>query len=414
MTTPGQYISGLEEYKPSVECAFCSVSDFWRDYEGGDPERFSFSVEVYGDFTDYREVSIPRSGGRSPSPSVSSAEELRVRLWDVVRLWSKDFVVMLRSDFLAVLKNRGLRYRLWRDSLRVWAVSRYISKRFELSKGLSNVVFLTLTYDPSRYSLSEAWRDLRRRFRSVVRFFKRHYGVVCALGVVEAHESLYPHLHVMLLLEKPAPVFYHRNLRRFSEKKAKWERALGREGFIDAVAPRNAKEVSRYLPSYLGKVSKELSEAGPEGVPESPKALTPFICRLFRVPMVFIYPRGFDKRLWKLTKPSKPTPKPPEEILLAYAIWSFKYRKPIEGIPWGTIDYWARVERYIRELYAQYHKVVTGSEPARWAYDLIKLSSIQSPPDWAFAGWLMGLLYSLFEATKEVVVLGFCSFSLGG
>jgi len=412
MSTPGQDRSGLAEYKLSAECVVSDLStfsDFWRDYEG-DPQKPRFSVEVYGDFADYREVSIPRREGRSPPPSVSSAEELRVILWDRVPLWSKDFVVMLRSDFLVVLKNRGLRYRLWRDSLRVWAVSRYISKHFELSKGLSNVVFLTLTYDPSRYSLSEAWKDLRRRFRSVVRYFKRHYGVVVALGVVEAHESLYPHLHMVLLLEKPAPIFYHKNLRRFSEKKTEWEKSLAREGFIDAVAPRSAKEVSRYLSKYLNKVSKELSE----GVPESPKALAPFICRLFRVPMVFVYPKGFDKRLLGLTKPSKPTPKPPEEILLAEAIWSLKYRKPIEGIPWGTLDYWARVERYIRKLYSIYHVVTTGSEPAKWAYDLIKLSSIQSPQDEAFAGWLMNELYVLFEATKETVVLGYCELSLGG
>jgi len=412
MPAPGQDRSGLEEYKLSVDGVFYTVSDFWRDYESGGPRRFRFSVEVYGDFTDYREVSIPR-GRRTLPPSVSSVEELRVVLWDRVPLWSKDFIVMLRSDFLVVLKNRGLRYRLWRDSLRVWAVSRFISKRFEVSKGLSNVTFLTLTYDPSRYSLSEAWRDLRKRFRRTVRYFKRHYGVICALGVVEVHESLYPHLHMVLLLERSAPVFYHRNLRRFSEKR-EWEKSLAREGFIDAVAPRNAKEASRYLSKYLSKVSKELSETGSGGVLESPKALAPFICRLFRVPMVFVYPKGFDRRLLGLTKPSKPTPKPPEEVLLAEAIWSFKYRKPIEGIPYGTIDYWTRVERYIRELYAQYHKVTTGSEPAKWAYDLINISSIQSPRDWAFAGWLMNLLYSLFEATRRVVVLGYCDLSPGG
>jgi len=114
---------------------------------------------------------------------------------------------MLRSDFLVVLKNRGIRYRLWRDFLRVQAISKYIAKHFKVSKGLSNVVFLTLTYDPSKYTLVDAWRDLRKRFGRVVRYFKRRYEVVCALGVVEAHESRHPHFHIVILLEKPAPVF---------------------------------------------------------------------------------------------------------------------------------------------------------------------------------------------------------------
>jgi len=417
MTAPGQDNSGLEEYKP--EPGEPEVSDFWRDYEGYSPQKPRFSVEVFGDFSDFDSSPLGvRRGERVPPPS--DPDILRIVLRDKVRLWSKDFVIALVSGFLLVLKNRGLGFRLWLESLRVWAVSRFIAKHMRLFKdretGLwfCNVVFLTLTYDPSRYTIPEAWKDLRRRFRRTVRFFKRHYGVICALGVVEVHESLYPHLHMVILLEKPAPVFYHKGLVRFSEKKAKWDKALASEGFIDAIAPRNPREVSSYLSKYLGKVSSELrGTQEPEAILEKPKALAPFLARLYRVPLVMVYPRGFDKTLRGVTKPPKPTPKPPEEVLLAEAIWSLKYRKPIESIPYGTLDYWARVERYIRELYSKYHKVTTGSEPAKWAYDLINISSIQSPPDWAFAGWLMNLLYSLFEATRRVVVLGYCDLSLG-
>jgi len=430
MGTPGHNVSGLEGYKPSTQYTYytytpstqCTqepeVSDFWRDYEG-DPQKPRFSVMVYGDFSDF-EASALGGSRRERAPPPSDPETLKVVLRDRVRLWSKDFVIALVSGFLLVLKNRGIGFRLWLESLRVWALSRFIAKHMRLFKDratglwMCNVVFLTLTYDPSKYTIPEAWRDLRRRFRRTRKYFSRHYGIRVALGVVEVHESLYPHLHMVILLERPAPVFYHKGLVRFSEKKTKWDRALAKEGFIDAVAPRNPREVSSYLSKYLGKVSSELrGTQEPEAILERPKALAPFLARLYRVPLVMVYPRGFDKRLLGLTKPPEPTPRPPEEILLAEAIWSLKYRKPIEGIPYGVLDYWARVERYIRELYAQYHKVMTGSEPPKRAYDLINISSIQSPPDWAFAQWLLSLLYSLFEATKKVVVLGYCSLSLG-
>ena len=211
---------------------------------------------------------------------------------------------------------------------------------------------------------------------------------------------------------KPSiPTFYHKGILRFSEKKASWEKVLSKEGFIDAQSPKSAKEVAKYLSKYLSKVDRELSSGG--DILEKPKALAPYLCRVFRVPLVRVYPRGFDKKLLGLTKPPKPTPRPPEEILLAEAIWSFIYRRPIEGIPWGVIDYWAKVKTYIQSLYAKYHEKMTGRPPDKRAYDLINISSFQSPPDWAFWAWVMTLLYAHFEATKRLVVLGYCSLSLG-
>jgi hypothetical protein len=330
-------------------------------------------------------------------------------LEEKVKLWSRDFVIASISDFYAVFLNRGLTYRLWRDSLRVWVVSRYIAKHHRRSQSSTNVVFLTLTYDPKRYSVTEAWRSVRNRINRVFRWFRRHYGLKVGLAVLETHENLYPHVHMVLLLEREVEVFEYRGLLRFHEKKPRWERALAREGFIDAQAPRSAREISRYLSKYLNKVSKELPKLA--GGDYSPKALAPILARLYRVPLVRVYPRGFDRRLLQLTRGEKPRP-PPEEVLLAEAIWSIIYRRPVEGVPFGVLDYWHKVNVIIKERYVQWFKARVGREPEERC-DLINISRIQSPPDWAFWGFVMSLLHSYHEARSVTVVLGYCGVSAG-
>jgi len=390
-------------------------------------------VEVFGDFSESLEAgTLGAAAPRERPPPPSDPDILRIVLRDKLALWSKDYVIMLLSQFYARFLNRGVRYRLWRDRLRVWAVSRFIAKHY-VREGTKrcNVAFLTFTYDRSGLSLPEAWEDVRRRFRKAVRFFKRRYGLKAAVATVEVHEEgFYPHLHVVLLLETPARTFRHfskkekkwvlrfvdkkSNLARYSKKKSRkksWEEVLGKEGFLDARAPWSARQVAKYLSKYLAKAERELKAGG--DLLERPKALAPFLCRLYRVPLVYVYPRGFDKKLLGLTKPQKPVPRPPEEVLLAEAIWAVIYRRPIEGIPWGTLDYWAKVSEYLRSLYAKYHEKMTGRPPDKRAYDLINISSLQSPPDWAFWGWVMSLLYAHFEATKKLVVLGYCSLSVG-
>jgi hypothetical protein len=205
-------------------------------------------------------------------------------------------------------------------------------------------------------------------------------------------------------LERDIGVFEYRGLLRFYEKKPRWERALAREGFIDAQAPRSAREISNYLSKYLNKVSRELPKLAKGDY--SPKALTPILARLYRVPLVRVYPRGFDKKLLQLTKGEKPKP-PPEEVLLAEAVWAAIYRKPIEGIPFNTLDYWYKVNAIIRERYIQWFKAKVGREPEKRAYDLINISRIQSPPDWSFWNWVLSLLHSYHVERSRTIVLGF-------
>jgi len=403
-TTPAHGVFSLD----SIKLFGNSDNGFWVDYEGGGLNRFRFYVEVFGDFTDFQVTPREFRRDRIPIPQhITEAEELKGFLMNWIPLWVRDFIVMYRSDFMVVLKNRGLRWRLLRDSARVKSVSRFISSFFKPRRKTSRVVFLTLTYDRSRYSLVDAWSDLRRRFHRTVRYFKRHYGVICGLGVVECHEDMYPHLHMIILLMSPAPTFYHKRVRRFCEKKVKWDKALAKEGFIDAFAPKRPNDISNYLTKYISKVMMDLSTTnGIDDIISRPKALTPFLCRLFRTPLVLVYPKGLDKKLYR--PPPKPTPAV-EELPVAKAVWTIKYLKPLDGVSYGSLEYWDKVKQYLDDSLSSYFSKMIGKEPKEKPYDLIYiLSSIQSPPNSEFSEWLRSLLYTLHEATKELVVLGYC------
>jgi len=279
----------------------------------------------------------------------------------------------------------------------------------------SDVVFLTFTYDPSKFSLIDAWKDVKRRYKEVIKYFRKRYGVICAVGATEAQESLYPAPHMIILLRKPAETFVDdeckkckkrkemckkckkrkklcgkcekkgKKVIRFVDKKERrkekdekgneieresWEEALGKEGFIDAFAPRSVEDVHNYLRKYMEKVKKLLFETEDPGeLLEKPKALSVFLCRLFRIPLIYIYPRGFDKKVLKGKEPKRFEEPLRERVHFAEAVWRFIYRKPIDGVSPESIRYWDYAQKRINELYAQYCRIKYGCEPSKGDLD---------------------------------------------
>ncbi len=76
----------------------------------------------------------------------------------------------------------------------------------------SNVLLITLTYDPKRISLSDAWERVGvdyNRWRALVR---RQFGEFNVVRVWESHESGYPHIHVVA--EFKVKVFRGRRLKK--------------------------------------------------------------------------------------------------------------------------------------------------------------------------------------------------------
>jgi hypothetical protein len=77
--------------------------------------------------------------------------------------------------------------------------------------GKTPALFITLSVDPKRFTLKEAWQQISgylHRFEDAVR---REYGSFEHLRSFEAHESGYPHVHLLLFFHKRKfVVFPHR------------------------------------------------------------------------------------------------------------------------------------------------------------------------------------------------------------
>lgn len=85
--------------------------------------------------------------------------------------------------------------------------------------GKTPMLFLTLTIDSKRYGLDEAWRKVSGEFHTFLAKVQQEYGSFCILRCWEAHESGYPHIHLLIYFKKRLFVtFNHKNKLRIADK----------------------------------------------------------------------------------------------------------------------------------------------------------------------------------------------------
>jgi len=164
------------------------------------------------------------------------------------------------------LKDKGIRYRafinsrriemgliilntLYKGHLRVKVIKKKNGKTIYKTKH----VFITITI-PHDIPWYEAFKFITKRYRNVISYFNRNFGVKHYIGPLELHEDGYPHPHLLLILERPIRVFKHKDAFRF-EPKRRWDKDLKVEtkGFIDCFALKNPYEISQYLSKYVRK-----------------------------------------------------------------------------------------------------------------------------------------------------------------
>lgn len=63
----------------------------------------------------------------------------------------------------------------------------------------SNILHITLTYDTSRCSIEEAWKNIGKEWNCFLSFLKQNFGLISVLRVWEAFGSGYPHIHAIVL-----------------------------------------------------------------------------------------------------------------------------------------------------------------------------------------------------------------------
>lgn len=143
---------------------------------------------------------------------------------------------------------------------------------------MSNVLFVSLSYDIKRSTVREAWETVGEEFNKWIRNLRKKYGPISYLRGWEAFENGYPHMHVLMVfhdyrfriafsqLKKTKYGSYNRVYR--IEEKGEFEKSY--HSFVDVKAVRKIREGISYITKYLRKSEHELQN------------LTLAFCWLFR------------------------------------------------------------------------------------------------------------------------------------
>jgi hypothetical protein len=132
-----------------------------------------------------------------------------------------------------------------------------ILKKNRINRGKSNIVFLTLTFDRNRFLnniyvwnyLSDYINDFLENLKKKLR--KKGNDIEFFIKTYEYHKKDYfPHVHIIMLLNKPLVTFHHKGKIRFASKRRLFE---WQYGFTDAEAPKNVKHTLGYLVKYCVK-----------------------------------------------------------------------------------------------------------------------------------------------------------------
>lgn len=65
----------------------------------------------------------------------------------------------------------------------------------------TNMLYVTLTYDTSRCTMSQAWKNIGKEYNNFMSQLRAEYGKVCGLRCFESYENGYPHIHTLLIFE---------------------------------------------------------------------------------------------------------------------------------------------------------------------------------------------------------------------
>ena len=122
------------------------------------------------------------------------------------------------------------------------------------------LILTTLTYDPSRYTIGEAWDNLPADYNRCMAMLRKSFpGVkIGTLRGNEAHKSGYPHMHVLIAFDTPLPVVRHNNRsgkttwRLTYDLKEKIARCWN-PGYVDILAMPTTSSAIDYVSKYIVK-----------------------------------------------------------------------------------------------------------------------------------------------------------------
>ena len=125
------------------------------------------------------------------------------------------------------------------------------------------VLFITLTYDTNRCDYKTAWENIGREFNRWLSAVRRKFGKVGVFRVFEATKNGYPHIHLILLLQKPLPVV-NRRYKNTWRIPREFQRVFVENwhSFVDIQAVPSIRPITGYLKKYLLKTLGDVKIKG--------------------------------------------------------------------------------------------------------------------------------------------------------
>jgi len=121
-----------------------------------------------------------------------------------------------------------------------------------------NVLFLTLTYNPARCNVRTAWNRISEEVHVFLTQIMKEFGKISYIRVVEATESFYPHVHMLVVFKEHSFMVRRHTSREgqiryiISDNENK-RIAKHWHSFVDIQAVEDSRMVSSYITKYLTK-----------------------------------------------------------------------------------------------------------------------------------------------------------------
>lgn len=199
-----------------------------------------------------------------------------------------------KTGLLNDVVYKGVKARKRGNDVHRWSISKKLCFIDELSgedlfsvasrNMWSQALFITLTYDPNRCGLMEAWSNIGDEFNGWVSAVKRRFGNFRFFRVWESFGKKgssaygYPHIHIVAVFkEHRFSVFRHRNKKGgFSFRvHSKHKFADIWHSHVDVKGIRNIKRSIGYLSKYMTKSFSDVSK-------KHSQDLTNALCWIFK------------------------------------------------------------------------------------------------------------------------------------
>jgi len=149
---------------------------------------------------------------------------------------------------------------------KVKRISKAVGFYFKHWHKYTNALFITLTFDPKKFSLDDAWKNLGKRINLFIAKLRQRYGNISCVRTYEAHLNGYPHVCLIVIFKnRRFKVFSHNE---FDKESGRWVvryRVYKKPeiadfwsyGFVDIQGIMSIKDVMGYVVKYVTKVYED-------------------------------------------------------------------------------------------------------------------------------------------------------------